>query len=114
VQLRALHGKTHWTQSFVDWIPRAHSNKLIHCDTQSGDIVLDHANHRVVADLGLVRLSLEKHSDDQTSCPGAAEYQAPELECGGKQGYDLRVDLYSAGIVFSELPLDAVWTKAQR
>ncbi len=72
-------------------LEHAHGHGLFHGDLKPTDLLLDHAGHAFVADLGLAATL------GRTSSP----YQAPEVRRGG--AYDARGDVYCLGVVLYEL-----------
>lgn len=77
-----------------------HSRQTIHRDLKPENILITHNGHNVkMIDFGL------SDSDDYAVLKfpaGTAHYAAPELQNGGK--VDCRSDIYSLGIIMSEMP----------
>ncbi|KAK7386882.1 hypothetical protein VNO78_27229 [Psophocarpus tetragonolobus] len=77
------------------------SQKIIHRDIKSGNILLDNAYEAQVADFGLARLADAANTHVSTRVIGTFGYMAPEYATSGK--LTDRSDVYSFGVVLLEL-----------
>lgn len=79
----------------------AHSNKIIHRDIKSSNIMINRAGQLKVMDFGLAKKEHQKHVDLLKSTIGTAAYMSPEQASGAD--VDERTDIWSFGIVLYEL-----------
>ncbi|KAL2344330.1 hypothetical protein Fmac_005615 [Flemingia macrophylla] len=77
------------------------SQKIIHRDIKSANILLDDAYEAQVADFGLAKLADAANSHVSTRVMGTFGYMAPEYATSGK--LTDRSDVYSFGVVLLEL-----------
>ncbi|KAJ0410915.1 hypothetical protein ATCC90586_004436 [Pythium insidiosum] len=75
--------------------------KLVHRDLKSRNVLLDDAGRAKLCDFGVSRMRSELQ-ETMTSGVGTGRWMAPEVLLG-RDDYDERVDIYSFGIVLSEL-----------
>ncbi len=87
-----------------------HSNHIIHRDLKSQNILVYYEKDRMrakVADVGIAKIMKEQEMDTMTKGMGTPLWMAPEVieaqGAGKKFTYDAKVDVYSYGIILSEL-----------
>lgn len=110
----------------ADAVQHAHARGIIHRDLKPGNILIDHrppatagAGHSGVTaaiaqpkilDFGVARLFDEgsEHTilTQQGLLVGTVAYMSPEQLAGDPQGIDIRVDVYSLGVILFELLAD--------
>ncbi|KAE9270861.1 hypothetical protein PF008_g30497 [Phytophthora fragariae] len=77
--------------------------KVIHRDLKSCNILLNHAMEAKVIDFGISR---ERMDQTMTAGVGTSLWMAPEVMLGEK--YDDKADMFSFGVVLSELDVHAL------
>ncbi|CAI2359034.1 unnamed protein product [Moneuplotes crassus] len=77
-----------------------HKNKVVHRDIKPENVILKENGYIVLADFGLAKI-LDSKSKIARTCCGTAEYIAPEVFQGARQGYT--VDWWTVGILAYEL-----------
>ena len=96
----SLRRRIHWLLSVCRGLQYLHgiipSAKIVHRDIKSDNVLLSSSYEAKIADLGFAR---EAHPV-MSRC-GTLAFTAPEILSG--QRYDERVDLYSLGVVISEV-----------
>jgi serine/threonine protein kinase len=83
-----------------------HSHDCIHRDLKPSNILLDHMRYPLIGDLGLARLA--STDPNMTLGVGTRAYMASEI-LSGTDGYGSSVDVYSYGVLCSELLQDTKW-----
>lgn len=79
----------------------AHTNKIVHRDIKSSNIMISKSGQLKVMDFGLAQMEHQKHVDLLKSTAGTVAYMSPE-QAGGMDA-DHRADIWSFGIVLYEL-----------
>ncbi|RLN61329.1 hypothetical protein BBP00_00005466 [Phytophthora kernoviae] len=79
------------------------SPPVIHRDLKSRNILLNHALEAKLTDFGISR---ERHDSTMTAGVGTSLWMAPEVMLGEK--YDDKADMFSFGVVLSELDTHAL------
>ena len=77
-----------------------HSRQILHRDLKSPNVLLDNDMHAKICDFGYSRIA-DNH-DVMTKNVGTPHWMAPEL-LDSNSGYDLKVDVFSYGIVLWEI-----------
>jgi serine/threonine protein kinase len=98
-KLIIMYGVAHGMQYF-------HSHDCIHRDLKPSNILLDDMRYPLIGDLGLARLA--SADPNMTLGVGTTAYMASEM-LSGTQGYGSSVDVYSYGVLCSELLQDTRW-----
>ncbi|KPJ67907.1 MAG: hypothetical protein AMJ43_02915 [Coxiella sp. DG_40] len=87
-----------------------HSNRIIHRDLKSQNVLVYRQDDRMrakVADVGIAKIMKDEEMDTITKGMGTPLWMAPEvIEAQGEKKkitYDEKVDVYSYGIILSEL-----------
>jgi serine/threonine protein kinase len=77
---------------------------VVYRDLKPENILIDKSGHLVLTDFGLSREGVYETANNplKTFC-GTADYLAPEVIMGVKDGYDHAVDLWSLGVMFYEM-----------
>src|SRR6266540_2224219 len=78
-----------------------HSQKIIHRDFHSGNILCENEFDVVISDLGISKSSIKSTNDDDNEIYGILSYMAPEI-LQGKE-YTTASDIYSFGMIMWEL-----------
>lgn len=78
----------------------AHSNKVVHRDIKTSNVMLKADGSVKLMDFGLAKVMAEAASD-RTAVSGTPYYMSPEQVLG--KGVDHRTDIYSLGIMMYEL-----------
>jgi len=79
----------------------AHERGMAHRDVKPGNIILDDAQHAVLTDFGIARLTHSTRLTQDGVSTGTPAYMSPE-QASGEAG-DERSDLYSLGVICFEL-----------
>lgn len=84
----------------ADALAFAHEQGFVHRDIKPANILLDRQGKALIADFGIA-LSSERRDEHEIPTCGTWEYVAPEIRRGTRP--DRRSDIYSLGVVLSEL-----------
>lgn len=111
--------KDHWKffRQVLDGLNHIHSHSVIHRDLKPDNIFIDVANCAHIGDFGLAKTgqfaTTPKGPLDQvrnaqvleefTRSIGTACYVAPEMSSSSVANYDMKVDMFSLGIIFFEM-----------
>ncbi|TMW63720.1 hypothetical protein Poli38472_002661 [Pythium oligandrum] len=83
---------------------------VLHRDLKSRNVLIDDAFHAKVSDFGVSRYALDEDDDTEdtkqwlmTTGVGTARWTAPEVLMGQHARYTTAVDVYSFGVILSEL-----------
>ncbi|KAJ7533634.1 hypothetical protein O6H91_13G057900 [Diphasiastrum complanatum] len=77
-----------------------HSQKIVHRDVKSENMLLDTTRRLKIADFGVARVEAQNRTE-MTGETGTVGYMAPEVLNG--KGYDRKCDVYSFGICLWEI-----------
>ena len=71
---------------------------IIHCDLNTGNVLLTESLRAKIADLGVAKLFDREVAmkRTKTACPGAPDFMSPE-SCGESPKYDDKLDVFSFG-----------------
>ncbi|KAI9683815.1 MAG: hypothetical protein M1829_004149 [Trizodia sp. TS-e1964] len=100
-------------RQILEGLSHIHDNNIIHRDLKPDNVFIDNDGNPRIGDFGLARngrfdstsVSSEaaQHDDNLTRSIGTALYVAPEVRSNVKGDYDIKVDMYSLGIIFFEM-----------
>eukprot|EP01119_Soliformovum_irregulare_P019453 TRINITY_DN6156_c0_g1_i1.p1 TRINITY_DN6156_c0_g1~~TRINITY_DN6156_c0_g1_i1.p1 ORF type:complete len:1408 (-),score=424.58 TRINITY_DN6156_c0_g1_i1:57-4280(-) len=79
-----------------------HSNKKIHRDVKSANILMDEEGEAKLADFGISG-RLHNTMDKKSTLIGTSHFLAPEVVMETGEGYDAKVDIWSLGITLVEM-----------
>ncbi|KAG0260885.1 hypothetical protein DFQ27_003298, partial [Actinomortierella ambigua] len=85
-----------------------HSNKIIHRDLKSGNVLLTRHLEVKLCDFGLAQVKINTasyHTNNQTSAAGTFRWMAPEL-LTLRPKYSFKSDMYALGMVMWEMAAD--------
>ncbi|KAF9155997.1 hypothetical protein DFQ26_009510, partial [Actinomortierella ambigua] len=85
-----------------------HSNKIIHRDLKSGNVLLTRHLEVKLCDFGLAQVKISTatyHTNNQTSAAGTFRWMAPEL-LTLRPKYSFKSDMYALGMVMWEMAAD--------
>ena len=75
-----------------------HSNKVLHCDIKTSNILVDPTGHAYLTDYGV---AIDERLDNQIQTAGTKGYMAPERLAGLKNSQ--QTDIFSLGVVLRQL-----------
>eukprot|EP00884_Botryococcus_braunii_P019705 jgi/Botrbrau1/6418/Bobra.49_1s0034.1 len=78
-----------------------HSQRVIHLDLKSGNVLLTSGGKAKIADVGMARLMAESQTHGSNLDVGTFAYMAPEIILHSKGNYS--ADVYSFGVILWEL-----------
>ena len=99
-------------RQIVEGLSDIHKRNIIHRDLKPDNIFIDKDNNPKIGDFGLAKsghFSLtgkpgqDSESSDLTKDVGTKLYTAPEISSSAAGSYDIKVDMYSLGIIFFEM-----------
>src|SRR6266498_554034 len=88
-------------KDIVKGLDHIHSQKIIHRDFHSGNILYDNETGAVISDLGISKSSTKLTNDNDNKIYGILSYMAPEI-LRGKE-YTTASDIYSFGMIMWKL-----------
>ena len=80
-----------------------HNNKIIYRDLKPENVVIDKVGHVKLIDFGFAKRLSSTHKYRTTTNCGTLGYSAPEVLLGSSLGYSFAADIWSYGILLSEL-----------
>eukprot|EP00884_Botryococcus_braunii_P015128 jgi/Botrbrau1/23616/Bobra.55_2s0011.1 len=88
-----------------------HSQRVIHMDLKSGNVLLTSGGLAKVADVGMAHILAESRTHGSNLEMGTFAYTAPEIILYGKGGWS--ADIYSLGVILWELVTGKVPVRAR-
>ena len=79
-----------------------HSNKIIHRDLSSNNVLMINGNRAKVTDFGMACYAMNLESLNLTTCPGTKVYMPPEAMEDTAQ-YDEKIDCFSFGVIITQI-----------
>ncbi|KAF9164490.1 hypothetical protein DFQ26_001381 [Actinomortierella ambigua] len=85
-----------------------HSQKILHCDLKSGNVLLDHSMRAKICDFGLstVQTATASLSSRSNCAKGTTRWMAPEL-FSIRPKYSTKSDMYALGCIMWEVAADS-------
>eukprot|EP00929_Paragymnodinium_shiwhaense_P019041 TRINITY_DN13102_c0_g2_i1.p1 TRINITY_DN13102_c0_g2~~TRINITY_DN13102_c0_g2_i1.p1 ORF type:complete len:407 (+),score=75.79 TRINITY_DN13102_c0_g2_i1:130-1350(+) len=109
VRMKRLDRVAQWFWEICDALEYLHGQKIVHRDIKPENILLDKANHALLADFGwsnvvkevTASFAMENQGPPLTTFCGTAEYMAPEMVA--QSGHDEGLDMWMMGILLYEM-----------
>ncbi len=79
----------------------AHSQRIVHCDVKSANVIVDDDGVATVLDFGIAKLMGHTTQSGQSLVVGTVSYMSPEQASGGV--VDHRTDIWSLGVCLYEM-----------
>jgi len=89
-----------YLRAIASGLDYAHSRGVIHRDVKPGNILINE-DHLMLADFGMVKMSVGENNLTGTAIVGTPAYMAPEQGQGLE--YDHRIDIYALGVMLYEM-----------